>query len=160
MSKEEFLFRLEEALDGEIPKHDIDGHVQYYSEYLSSTSDGRSEEEKIEELGDPRLIAKTIIDTAEIRIDPLDQKNKDFKATYFEENVKQNTDAENMFHTKIFSWDELAWYQKIIAIVIGILIVLAIIAVFVVGVNIFFSVILPVLIVVFVIKLIVNIIRR
>jgi len=160
MSKDEFLLRLEEALGDEIPKQDIDGHIKYYREYLSSTSDGKSEDDKVQELGDPRLIAKTIIATAEIKMDPLDQKNKEFKSAHFEDNVEQNADAENIFRTKIFSWDDLAWYQKIIAIIIGILIVLAIIAVFIVGVNIFFSLILPVLIIAFVIKLIVTIVRR
>ncbi len=161
MSKEEFLLGLEEALSGEIPKQDIDGHILYYKEYLSNTTDGKSEEEKVVELGDPRLIAKTIVDTAEIKIDPLDQKNS---KSYFEENTQQNTqqnsNAENIFQTNAFSWDELAWYQKIIAIVIGVLVVLAIAAVFIVGVNIFFSVILPVLIIAFVIKLIMKIVRR
>ncbi|MFA9466141.1 MAG: hypothetical protein ACERKN_17835 [Velocimicrobium sp.] len=158
MSRNEFLLKLQEVLSGEIPQYDIDGYIQYYREYLTNPSDGKTEEEKLKELGDPRLIAKTIIDTAESKSNSFDQKNTQSDFDSFDENT--NEGAERDFRTQIFSWDGLMWYQKVFAVIIGILIVIAILGIVIVGVNLFFSIILPILIVVFLIRLVIGFVKR
>jgi uncharacterized membrane protein len=65
MSKREFLDTLRQTLEGEIEAKLIEQHIRYYDDYLSNSS-GRSEEDILNELGDPRLIAKTIIDSEKI----------------------------------------------------------------------------------------------
>lgn len=60
MTKKEFLSQLQDSLEGNIPKNEIAGNLQYYSDYFSQS--GKSETEVCEELGDPRLIARSIID--------------------------------------------------------------------------------------------------
>ena len=66
MRKEEFLRELEDALQGEVPASVIRENVSYYNSYISKeAASGRSEEEVIEEIGGPRLIARTIIDSSE-----------------------------------------------------------------------------------------------
>ena len=63
MNKREFLSKLEEALVYELPPRAVDENLRYYSSYIDSeVKSGRSVEEVLEELGDPRLIARTIID--------------------------------------------------------------------------------------------------
>ncbi len=65
MTKEEFLTELREALSGSISPAAVNENVRYYDEYIETESrKGRSEDEVMGELGDPRLIAKTIIDTS------------------------------------------------------------------------------------------------
>ena len=65
MRKAEFLKELEEALSGEVPAAVMRENLNYYSQYISAEClKGRSEEEVIREIGSPRLIAKTIIDSS------------------------------------------------------------------------------------------------
>ena len=66
MRKAEFLQELKEALQGEVSAAIIQENVNYYDSYISQqASSGRREEDVIEEIGSPRLIAKTIIDSHE-----------------------------------------------------------------------------------------------
>lgn len=66
MTREEFLKELSEALDGEVPVSVIRENLDYYSQYLSQElAKGRSMEEITDEIGEARIVAKTIIDTCE-----------------------------------------------------------------------------------------------
>lgn len=63
MTKKEFLEQLEDALAGEVPNSVVYDNKQYYSKYIDAELwKGRTEEEIFEELGNPRLLAKTVID--------------------------------------------------------------------------------------------------
>lgn len=63
MTKKEFLEQLEDALAGEVSNSVVYDNKQYYSKYIDAELwKGRAEEEVLEELGSPRLLAKTIID--------------------------------------------------------------------------------------------------
>ena len=66
MSKEEYLRGLEEALKGEVPGSVIRDNLNYYNSYLSQEiSKGRTMEDIISEIGEPRIVARTIIDSCE-----------------------------------------------------------------------------------------------
>lgn len=66
MSKEEFLRELEEALAGDVPEAVIRDNVSYYGSYLSQEmARGRSVEEIVDEIGEPFIVAKTIIEHCE-----------------------------------------------------------------------------------------------
>ena len=55
---------MEQKLTGELDENTVAKTLRYYSEYIDSeTRKGRSEEEVLEELGSPLLIARTILDT-------------------------------------------------------------------------------------------------
>lgn len=63
MNKEEFITRLQHALASGMPGGQVDGHVRYYREYIDSEiHKGKTEEEVMVQLGDPRLLARSIID--------------------------------------------------------------------------------------------------
>ena len=63
MDKEEFLQGLQSALSGEVAPELVRENLQYYQEYIRTEMEkGRLEKEIMDELGSPRLIAKTIID--------------------------------------------------------------------------------------------------
>lgn len=67
MNRDEFLQSLRRDLSGDVPQDVLEENVQYYREYIDGEmAKGRSEEEVIEELGTPRLIAKNIEDTTEL----------------------------------------------------------------------------------------------
>ena len=96
MNKKEFLEVLRQSLVGEVSPIVLEQNIKFYNEYISSHSD-KSEEEIIDEIGDPRLIARTIIETEKIpeqgsfgfnnyddydnRRSYDDYKNKDYRNT-------------------------------------------------------------------------------
>ncbi len=66
MSRFEFTEKLRKALSGRVNYQIVNDNVAYYENYIDSEiRKGRSEKEVLNELGDPRLLARTIIDTAE-----------------------------------------------------------------------------------------------
>ena len=66
MSKEEFLRRLEEALSGEVPASVIRENLNYYNTYITQEmAKGRTMDEITAEIGDARIVARTIIDSCE-----------------------------------------------------------------------------------------------
>lgn len=66
MDKQEFLDILESALKERISQTAAAGHVAYYRNYIEEQiRSGKSESEILDMLGDPRLIARTLSDTAE-----------------------------------------------------------------------------------------------
>lgn len=67
MTRMEFMDALQRALAGALGSGTVSGHMRYYQEYFDSQlSMGKSEEEIVAELGDPRLLAKTIIEAAKL----------------------------------------------------------------------------------------------
>lgn len=61
MNREEFLKQFREALEGKVPEQVIDENMRYYRTYIDNQiNGGKSEYEVLCELGDPRLLAKTI----------------------------------------------------------------------------------------------------
>lgn len=68
MGKMEFLDRLRQALGNDLSGPVIQENVEYYNGYImEEVRKGRTESEVIEELGDPWVIAQTIIDSVENR---------------------------------------------------------------------------------------------
>lgn len=64
MDKQEFLEKLRLALNGRVSPEKADETLKYYEDYISAeVRMGRSEEDVMGVLGDPRLIARTIIET-------------------------------------------------------------------------------------------------
>lgn len=64
MDRNEFVSTLRAVLTGEVPAQVVEENVRYYNSYISQEiASGKTEEEVLESLGDPRLIARTIIDT-------------------------------------------------------------------------------------------------
>lgn len=64
MGKREFLEKLRTALGGRVSAEVVAENVRYYEDYINiEVRRGRSEEEVLNQLGDPRLIARTIIQT-------------------------------------------------------------------------------------------------
>lgn len=70
MGRQEFIDRLKAALNGSLASSTVAEHVVYYDEYIrAEMQKGKSEEAVLASLGDPRLIARTIIQTNTIEDD-------------------------------------------------------------------------------------------
>ena len=63
MTKQEFLSQLRNALGSRVDSYIVNENVSYYEEYIATqVRAGKSEETVIEELGNPRLLARSIAD--------------------------------------------------------------------------------------------------
>lgn len=92
MTKKEFLEQLEDALAGEVPNSVVYDNKQYYSKYIDAELwKGREEEEIFEELGNPRLLAKTVIDMqgGGFFSGPQDTAYENYRTVEEEEKTKQ-----------------------------------------------------------------------
>lgn len=63
MDKKEFIEKLQRSLASGLGSSQVADNVRYYQDYIESEiRKGKSEEEVISNLGDPRLLAKSIIE--------------------------------------------------------------------------------------------------
>ena len=63
MSRQEFIDRLRISLKSALAPSLVEDHVRFYEEYIQTEiNKGRTEQEVLPSLGDPRLIARTIIE--------------------------------------------------------------------------------------------------
>jgi uncharacterized membrane protein len=92
MNKKEFLDLLRQSLEGEVDSNILNQNIRYYNEYISSNSD-KSEEDIISEIGDPRLIAKTIIEAQKVSGQEFSGSSKydnSSNRAYYNENNRDN----------------------------------------------------------------------
>ncbi len=108
MRKSEFLQLLREALNGDVPPGVIEENIRYYDGYITDeVRKGRSEKEVIAEIGDPRLIARTIEDTTEGE-DVYEEAhsyggNSGTQSVYGERADSRNTE-ETIHHADLSKW--------------------------------------------------------
>ena len=66
MTKQDFLESLRRTLNGNMAPATVEEHIRFYDGYIiSEISKGISETETVAGLGDPRSLARTLIDAAE-----------------------------------------------------------------------------------------------
>lgn len=108
MGKLEFLDKLRLALNGRVGAGTLSDTLTYYEDYISAEMrKGRSEEEVMASLGDPRLIARTIMETE-------DREEQSVSEEYGEDaKVKR-------FHSAVPGWVVLAGVVVAAVIILGI----------------------------------------
>lgn len=123
MRKSEFLQELKDALQGEVSDRVLQENLRYYDNYISQeTSAGRDEEEVIEEIGGPRLIARTIIDSSEAAGDMPGQNEG-----YYESQGSGYRQQESRGSSGFHYFDLNKWYWKLLLlVVVGLLMFLVI----------------------------------
>ena len=127
MTKQEFIEELRVALTGRIPSTSVTDNVNYYEEYIDTEiQKGRPVEDVFASLGDPRLIAKTIIQTSG-RNGNTAQSTEYQRSAYQEsgyrdasgQNTYQNTDYVSNRHGLAIP----GWLAGILALLIVIVVV-------------------------------------
>lgn len=171
MTKIEFIDGLKTALTGELPDTEIASNIRFYEDYISSKIINGAEEEIVGQLGDPRLIAKTIIETYQISHGPLYNGSRHDKAYQDAQTTDDSSyrDSKSGYGTnsngngrsfKLNLNSTLTWYQKLIVIMIAIVLVLILLIVGGILLRLFFAVGIPLLIIYFGYKLITGNMRR
>ena len=130
MTRHEFISGLREALTGEIPPEEIEGNIRFYNNYIDQEmAKGRSEADIFSELGDPRLIARTIMETWQSRDTSLDDDGYAGEAGYSGGGYTQYSDYAD-FDGNEYDSDSrrtnsgIKWYHNAIPVVIIALILL------------------------------------
>ena len=143
MKRQEFLEKLREALSNGLDSRTVHENVMYYQSYIAEEMEkGRSEEEVIDELGDPWVLARSVIDMAENF-----PGNHGSDSVYNTGNAGRREEgfergAENMH---IFSVD--SWWKKLIFI-LGIIGIVLIVMIVIGGLfRLFIPLIIPILVV-------------
>lgn len=160
MNKNEFLDTLRKSLEGEVDNAIIEKNIRYYSEYISSGK-GKSEEEIIEEIGDPRLIAKTIIETE--KISGRNESGRDYYSGRYDSdnrNKRYGEDNENTGYgsyknTKHKDITKFKWVYKVLFWVVLALILIILInigLVFIKLLSVFFVPILLIALIIYVLR--------
>ncbi|MBR9946385.1 DUF1700 domain-containing protein [Clostridiaceae bacterium Marseille-Q4145] len=92
MNKEAFIDTLRRALYGKVSDYELTDHMRYYEDYIRQEMNrGRSEQEVLEELGDPRLIARTILETSGMKAPEVEYTIDEEPADHEEGGVKVHT---------------------------------------------------------------------
>ncbi len=130
MTRREFLDGLREALEGEVSGKIIAENLDYYNGYIrEEVAKGTSEQEVLQMLGDPRLIAQTIIDTNGGEGDySTDESTTSYDNRGYEPSWQAEKDQEQeepagksfWFHTS----SPIKWYHKVLAVLILILLII------------------------------------
>lgn len=143
MTKQEFLRGLEFSLNGKISPAQITDNINYYEDYINTQIRmGRTEQDVLSELGDPSLIAKTIVTASASAEKETYQSYDDFNY-----NQEGNKREEGVFRKQMH-------YMP------GWLTVLIVVLIFVIIINLLFTVLsmlipvlLPVMVIIFFVKL-------
>ena len=124
MNKKEFLDILYEQLSGQMPEGNVAAHVQYYRNYIEEEQHkGRSEGDILNELGDPHLIARTLLDT-----DSTASGNPQTTGSYSEpytDNSYNNarSSSRKKVKSRSFHIDLSTWYGKLAVILIAVVVI-------------------------------------
>lgn len=125
MNKKEFLDTLYNQLYGQMAEGAIAAHVQYYRNYIDdAVNQGRTEEEVLNELGDPRLIARTLLDT-----DSTASGNPQTTGSYSEPYTDNSYNDDSRSGSKkvksrSFHIDLSTWYGKLAVILIAAVVII------------------------------------
>ena len=156
MSKTEFLDILYNQLSGQMPEGSVAAHVQYYRNYIEDEQQkGHTETDILNDLGDPRLIARTLLDTEVGAGNP--QNGSTYSATYNEADSDYNKydssdSARGHVKKHSFKLDLSTWYGKVAVILIAAVVLLLLVTIL--------GILIPVVIVAGVIMYIVSQFRK
>lgn len=155
MTKEEFIKVLRESLYTEITSIEIENNVRYYNEYIDNQiRSGKTIDQVMAELGDPRLIARTIIETSKLgKTNYSNIHNNTYQDAYTDTDDSPNNDGHSYSHTYTFD-GKIPLQYRILGVAMLILFVLLIIFLGSLAIRLFVSIGIPILLVYFLIRLI------
>ena len=117
MNRTEFIDKMRAALTGNVNHNKIEENIRFYHDYIDMVvKKGRDEQEVVSGMGDPRLIAKTIIEANKAAGDGSAEEN-----TIYDE--YENTERQNRNHKSQFSG--LSKVFTVLAVIAGIFLVIS-----------------------------------
>ena len=146
MNRHEFLKQLEHALEVEMNPAKVREHVDYYRRYIAEeVKNGKSEKEVMDLLGDPWVIARSIIDS------PLNETEDQYTYADYEE-----AEQEAPFGTPEIKIKKITGW-KIAAVCVGIVLILVLVISLLTGlISMLAPVLVPLLVIWIVLRIVEN----
>ena len=146
MNRHEFLKQLEHALEAEMNPAKVRGHVDYYRSYIAEeVKNGKPEKEVMDLLGDPWVIARSIIDS------PLNETEDQYTYADYEE-----AEQEAPFGTPEIKIKKITGW-KIAAVCVGIVLILVLVISLLTGlISMLAPVLVPLLVIWIVLRIVEN----
>lgn len=166
MTRNEFLQQLRKALENDLSGNVIQDNVDYYSNYISDeVRNGKSEEEVLGLLGDPWVLARTIIDAQDGTDDTIihdaagesksgyGSKNNGYGGNGYDR-TGQRTERQEEPRTNKYSFD--TWWKKLLLILVIVMAVVIVISIVTGLIRVLAPIIIPIFIIILVIRAIGN----
>lgn len=133
MNREEFLKQFREALEGKVSEQVINENMRYYRNYINNqVGNGKSEQEVLRELGDPRLLAKTIEESSRFAGGREGEPKSGCSyrnAEYYQDSQESYTDNGHYTQGKITKIP--GWLAALIVLLVAALLITAVFKVFI-----------------------------
>lgn len=146
MSKSEFLDQLRAALQEDLSSAQVQENVDYYNQYISEeTKKGKSEKEVLDMLGDPWILARTIIDACD---------GTDRNVVYEAEDREGSSSSDSYSrqpHIRVFGID--TWWKKLLVILAVVMVLLFIVTVITGVARLFAPILIPLLVITIICRL-------
>lgn len=155
MTKSEFLEALRRALNGNMAAASVDDNIRFYNSYFNTEeTKGRSEAEILSELGDPRILARTLIDAADRAGDAYAREANE---TQF--HGASSTDSQDSYNDETFTRRGAGTVHKVHmpGWLIAILVLMAVVVVISVVGSLMWAILpylIPIILVIYIVKLI------
>lgn len=148
MDKREFMEKLQRALAGGLNSVQVADNMRYYQDYIESEiRKGKSEAYVLEQLGDPRLLAKSIIE-ANKRSGESYGSNREY-----DEEVTDNSSYGKRVRNHDYGYNLPGWLVMLIATVLVIIVIGFVTSL----ISVFLPVIIIALVAILIVKLIQNV---
>ncbi len=152
MNKREFLEILRESLKGEVSLEDIEQNIRYYDQYISAQTTAE-EEKTLGELGDPRLIARTIIESDKAAKQKVKYTSQGNYTNYNSQEDNSQDNREKSNHNRNIFFTNVKWYHKIMVALVVILVIILIAFIGRILIGFLFAFGLPIILLLFVMAL-------
>lgn len=155
MNRQEFIDRLRAALNGRISPALVAENINFYEDYINvEIRKGKTEKEVLQSLGDPRLIARTIVETnggdGSNAYQSADYQETGYQESGYQESGYQKSGyRENNYQDTAKKIHIPGWLWAVIAIVIVVLVVSAVFSIL----SFLLPILIPILFVLFFVKL-------
>lgn len=149
MNRITFLKTLEVELDGQISPAEINQNLHYYDSYIREQMEkGMQEEEVMAQLGDPRLIARTICDTAQAA-GQVYYEEEDYtqEKSYGDSASYDRKASQQVVYINGKAVDFSKWYVKLLTAVIALLTLAVVISLLVLIIRVAIWLALPALVI-------------
>jgi Flp pilus assembly protein TadB len=153
MTKQEFLDILKRSLEGEINPIEVRSNIEFYDNFIESElRSGKRIDDIMNQLGDPRLIARTIIETSKISKSATDTSQKYYDDTYNNYKNDSNDSFDSGRKNKGFQMhysmgDKVPIRHKLLGILTVICILFFVLILARIAIRLFFTIGLPILLV-------------
>ena len=152
MTRIEFLQQLRQALENDLSGSVVQENVDYYNQYISDeVRKGKSEEEVLQMLGDPWILARTVIDA----VDGTDRSTVyEAGGSTYDDFEKGRSTQQESGGQKMHGFGFDTWWKKLLAVLAVIMVIVVIFSIVTGLVRLLAPILIPIIVILIIIQLI------